>query len=167
MKTVQYIIGDIHGQAALLSSLLDAIQSRHQWKHQDKAAKLVYLGDYIDRGPASKQVIDRVLRGIEGFSQIFLKGNHEQLMSACLLSEDRDAWNMWMSAGGEPTLESFGYDLFLERYNSKKLAEVLGQSALMWLEQLKPFYRYEDFVCVHAGLAPEVELKHQKEKDLL
>ncbi|MEM9178096.1 MAG: metallophosphoesterase family protein [Pseudomonadota bacterium] len=165
--TIHYVIGDIHGQLDQLSALLDAIEARHRWKHADQKGVLVYLGDYIDRGSDSHAVIDRVMTGVDGFESVFLKGNHEELMLNCLETEDRSAWNVWMAVGGEPTLKSFGYDLFYEKYNSARLAEVLGQRVLNWLGSLQLFYRQADFLCVHAGLLPGALLERQKEKDML
>ncbi|MEO0607405.1 MAG: metallophosphoesterase family protein [Pseudomonadota bacterium] len=165
--TIHYVIGDIHGQDEQLCALLDAIQSRHTWKHPEQRGKLIYLGDYIDRGAGSKAVIERVMRGVEGFDSIYLKGNHEALILDCLETEERPAWGTWMAVGGRPTLKSFGYDLAHERYNSERLSEVLGDTILQWLQSLQIYYRHADFLCVHAGLIPNVLLEHQNEKDLL
>lgn len=164
---IHYVIGDIHGQQEQLCSLLDAIKSRHQWKHPDRQGKLIYLGDYIDRGEASKSVIERVMEGVEGFESVCLKGNHEALILRCLETEERSAWSTWMAVGGKPTLTSFGYDLSLERYDSDRLSEVLGDRVMNWLRSLRIYYRHADFLCVHAGLIPNVRLEDQNEKDML
>lgn len=166
-EIIHYVIGDIHGQHDQLCSLLNAIESRHRWKHADKKAIIVYLGDYIDRGAGSRSVIERVMEGIEGFESVCLKGNHEELLLRCLETEERSAWNTWMAVGGEPTLKSFGYDLFYEKYNSARLSEALGEATLNWLRELRLFYRNSDFLCVHAGLLPNVSFENQKEKDML
>ena len=166
-QPIHYVIGDIHGQIRQLSALLEAIEARHRWKHTEQKGVLVYLGDYIDRGLDSRAVIQRVMKGIDGFENVFLKGNHEELILKCLESEERSAWNVWMAVGGEPTLKSIGYDLFYEKYNSARLAAVLGERVLNWLQSLQLFYRRDDFLCVHAGLLPGVLLERQKEKDLL
>lgn len=166
-QTIHYVIGDIHGEAEKLSKLLAAIESRHHWKHPNAAGKLVFLGDYIDRGPNSRQAIEIALQGIEGFSAHYLKGNHEQMMSLCLHSTRREIWNSWMSAGGEKTLHSFGYDVFEHRYDPARLAEAVGKPILRWLDQLELIYQSSDFVCVHAGLNPQKNLQDQQEGDLL
>ncbi|MEM8616486.1 MAG: metallophosphoesterase family protein [Pseudomonadota bacterium] len=166
-ETIHYVIGDIHGQYDQLCSLLNAIESRHRWKHADKKAILVYLGDYIDRGSQSRLVIDRALKGVEGFESVFLKGNHEDLILRCLESEERSVWNTWMTAGGEQTLKSLGYDLFYEQYDPARLAEALGERRLNWLHGLKVFYRNSDFLCVHAGLLPNTSFEDQKDKDMI
>lgn len=167
MNKIHYIIGDIHGESDLLESLLDAILARHHWRYSDAYGVLVYLGDYIDRGPNSKKVIELATRENEGFSNIHLKGNHEALLLNCLETDQREVWNTWMAAGGEVTLRSFGYDLFKDLFDPKRLSEALGEGVLAWLKSLRLFYQYSDFLCVHAGLKPGVEIGHQDEKDLL
>ena len=161
------MIGDIHGQIERLNALLEAIESRHQWKHQGQPGRLVFLGDYVDRGPDSKAVMTRAMSGITGFESICLKGNHEDLMLRCLETDDRAAWKTWTAVGGQPTLKSLGYDLEREGYNPDKLADALGPGILQWLRSLQIYYRHADFVCVHAGLVPKLALDQQKEKDLL
>lgn len=165
--TIHYVIGDIHGQHDKLCALLDAIEARHHWKHADRKGVLVYLGDYIDRGPDSRAVIQRVIKGLDGFESICLKGNHEDLILRCLESDESSDWRVWMAVGGEPTLGSFDYDLFYERYNSTKLSNALGERVIEWLQSLRLYYRHADFLCVHAGLLPPRLLKDQTEKDML
>jgi len=167
LETISYIIGDIHGQAELLERLLANIESRHNWKSPNKKAKIVYLGDYIDRGLNSLKVMDLVIKGIPEFSNVFLKGNHEQLMQEAMASEDRNVWNNWMSAGGEVTLKSLGYDLFQNQFNPTLLKELLGLERVNWLQNLELTHTLNDIVCVHAGFRPETPLSKQVEKDML
>lgn len=151
----------------MLEDLLASIQARHNWKFPDKLGELIYLGDYIDRGPNSKKAIDLAIQGLPNFSSIFLKGNHEKFLTDALASDERNVWNNWMSAGGEVTLKSFGYDLFHHKYDHFQLANVLGEQRVNWLKNLKLFYELEDMICVHAGLKPETSLLEQSEKDML
>jgi len=167
LETVSYIIGDIHGQAELLERLLANIESRHKWKSPDKRGKIVYLGDYIDRGADSLRVIDLAIKGIAGFSNVFLKGNHEQLLMEAMNSDDRNVWNNWMSAGGEVTLKSLGYDLFQRKFNSALLKEFLGEERVKWLHNLELTHQFDDIICVHAGFLPEVPISEQVERDIL
>lgn len=167
MDIIHYIIGDIHGQAQMLEDLLAMIQSHHQWKYPELQANLVYLGDYIDRGPDSKAVIDLVMAGLPSFSSICLKGNHEDLLWKCLHNDERSHWNNWMSAGGEVTLKSFGYDLFQSKYNAILLKETLGKKRINWLSNLELTYQYSDFICVHAGFTPGISIEDQNEHDML
>jgi len=167
LKIVSYIIGDIHGQDEKLEKLLARIESRHNWKTPEKGGKLVFLGDYIDRGPNSRNVLDLAMRGIPSFSNVYLKGNHEQLMIQALESSDRNIWNNWMSAGGEVTLKSFGYDLFQRKYDHQFLAEVIGAERIDWLQRLALTHQFDDVICVHAGFDPKVPIPNQTEKDML
>ena len=86
MQSIHYVVGDIHGEFELLDQLLYAIQSHHHWHYPGKPGHLVYLGDYVDRGPSSRQVICGVLSGVESLDSVFLKGNHEDLLIRCLVS---------------------------------------------------------------------------------
>lgn len=151
----------------MLGRLLANIKSRHNWKSPDKNAKIIYLGDYIDRGVNSLQVIDLVIKGMPNFTSVFLKGNHEQLMQEATVSDDRNVWNNWMSAGGEVTLKSLGYDLFMNKFDPTLLKELLGPKRLEWLQNLELTHQLNDVICVHAGFLPEVPLSEQVEKDML
>lgn len=151
----------------MLERLLAAIESRHKWKAANLAGRIVFLGDYIDRGPDSLQVIDLAIKGLVGFECVFLKGNHEQLLIDAMNSDERSIWNNWMSAGGEVTLKSFGYDLFKNRYDSNLLKELLGDNRVDWLNELLTIYPLEEIVCVHAGLNPGVPISEQNDKDML
>jgi len=167
LKPISYIIGDIHGQADLLEKLRENIVGYHDWKFPQQPGQVIYLGDYIDRGPKSLEVIDMAMSGISNFESIFLKGNHEQFVLEACYSYDRSTWHNWMSAGGEITLKSLGYDLFEHGYDAEILRDYLGPSRLKWLKNLKLSYRLNDIVCVHAGLVPDVPLADQVEKDML
>jgi len=167
LAEVSYIIGDIHGQAEMLERLLANIESRHKWKSPTMNGKIVYLGDYIDRGPDSLKVIDLAIKGIPDFSNIFLKGNHEQMLMEAMISDDRNIWNNWMSAGGEVILKSFGYDLFQSRYDPELLKDLLGPQRVEWLHNLDLTHQFDDVICVHAGFLPEVSITEQVEKDML
>jgi serine/threonine protein phosphatase 1 len=167
LDIISYIIGDIHGQADLLERLLANIESRHNWKYSGKKAKLVYLGDYIDRGPNSAGVIDLVMKGLPDFSNVFLKGNHEQMLIDALTSDDRSIWNNWMSAGGEITLKSLNYDIFQNKYDIEKLHDCLGEVRIKWLKSLELTHKLDDIICVHAGFCPNTSLDNQLEKDML
>ena len=151
----------------MLEQLLENIKSRHCWKFPDKDGQLVFLGDYIDRGPNSIGVIDLVMKGLDGFSSIYLKGNHEDFLVKALKSDDRSVWNNWMSAGGEATLKSLGYDLFLNQYNSTLLENLLGEDRIAWLKSLKLMVQLGDILCVHAGFNPNIPISEQTEKDML
>jgi serine/threonine protein phosphatase 1 len=164
---IHYAIGDIHGRDDLLEMLLARIAVDHKWRHPEKVAVIVYVGDYIDRGGKSREVVDRVMRGVPGFDSVCLKGNHEDMMLACLTTDDRDVWEAWLENGGEETLASFGLNDDRRGYDHLALARALGSERLVWLERLKLTYRAGDYLFVHAGIDPDRTLDGQSEEDLL
>ena len=72
-----------------------------------------------------------------------------------------------MSAGGEITLKSLGYDLFHSKFDSALLKELLGEERIEWLSKLELTHQFDDIICVHAGFVPEVPISEQIEKDML
>lgn len=167
MNIIHYIIGDIHGQANKLAQLHGMIKARHEWKHPHQKGRLVYLGDYIDRGPDSARTIDLAIKGIDSFESIYLKGNHEAMLMDVLTWQRSSDWRFWMRAGGEPTLRSLGYDIFSDGFDIEALTSSLGELRIQWLMNLETRYQYDDFICVHAGLNPDAALSEQKEADML
>lgn len=163
---VHYAIGDVHGRDDLLARLHDVIQAQHRLRHGWQPGVIVYVGDYIDRGARSVEVIDRVMRGLPGFKSVCLKGNHEQLMLDCLDTDDRDVWLSWLDNGGEETMASLGLG-GRDARNSLALARAIGPERLQWLDRLDLTYRAGDYFFVHAGIVPGRPLAEQKEKDLL
>lgn len=161
-----YAIGDIHGCADLLDRLIDLIAE--DAGGLDKA-QLIFLGDYIDRGPDSKGVLDRLIRlDEEQPSAIFLKGNHEAIMLDFL--KDPNEMLHWLDWGGEETLESYGLDDILGR-DGEDLADELAQKMpkphRKFLENLALTHIEGDYLFVHAGLRPGLSLEEQQEDDLL
>lgn len=148
-----YAIGDIHGRSDLLTLLLDKISAHAAGKAGKK--HLVYLGDYVDRGPDSAGVIDTILqgppRGID--EQVCLRGNHEQLM---WVANRRIDWAFnWLSNGGLATKKSYGND-------RARLARHLD-----WIESLPLTHREGCFLFVHAGIVPGRPLEKQRPTDLM
>lgn len=130
----------------------------------------VFLGDYIDRGPASRETIDRLIDLGRRHESIFLKGNHEAIAIKCL--SDPRLIDQWMRLGGLQTLVSYG--VRPEILPGKPIAELqaafhdaLPQSHFRFLAGLQSSFTCGDFFFVHAGVRPEVELSQQKEADLL
>lgn len=164
-----YAIGDIHGHLDELNRLLDWIAD--DLVSHDGKAEIVFLGDYIDRGPDTKGVIKR-LRGKElpGDKHHFLKGNHEAVLLG-LLEGDAKNGNGWLRYGGVEMLESYG----VKRKEIVKRAgtlaalieDVVPKKHLEFLRGLKPKIEIDDFLFVHAGIRPGRKLEKQKERDLL
>ena len=146
-----YVIPDIHGRDDLLGEAIAAITARSG----GEAGAIVTLGDYVDKGPDSKQVIDRLLRGIAaGWSLIALKGNHDAMMVDAL----RDPAKMaaWIAKGGDAALASYGGD-----------PSAVPQAHIDWLDGLRLMHIDAHRLYVHAGVDPEIPLDRQSEETLL
>jgi len=151
-----FVVGDIHGCVDELSRLLDALQP-------SAADTIVFLGDYIDRGPSPKGVIDRLLQlRHEGPSCVFLKGNHEDMFLDYLGYEGRYGEG-FLYNGGDATLRSYG----LEGKSTAASATAVPADHLEFLLSLQMQYTNEGFLCVHAGLDPQRPLPAQRDEDLL
>ncbi len=168
-----YAVGDIHGRADLLVQLMQDL-------HEDVARGgfegrpiLVFLGDYIDRGFKSKDVIDVLLGDtMSPFETYFLKGNHEAAMLQFLT--DPSIGPRWAEFGGAETLVSYGVRPPRTRTSaeewaaaSEALNEVLPPEHFHFLSNLDLSVRIGDYVFVHAGVRPGVPLDQQTEYDLL
>lgn len=151
-----YAIPDIHGRLDLLELAIDAI-ARHAAGH---GGTIVTLGDYIDRGPSSYEVVELLMNWrLEGFEHVNLKGNHEAMMLAVCRAQAELAW--WKRNGGDATLTSYG-----EAPDHPNL-RMLPARHLTWMENLRAFHVDRHRVFVHAALDPEVPLQHQNEETLL
>lgn len=160
-----YAIGDIHGRDHLLERMYARILTDPY--RSETTGTIIHIGDYIDGGPDSDSVIDRVMKGLDGFTNIALMGNHEALLLECLTTDDRDVWWNWISNGGDKTLEAFGVSTRFGGYDPSALAEALGPDRIAWLQQLPLYHIADQYLFVHAGIAPGVSLEKQKRKDML
>ncbi|MCP4318894.1 MAG: serine/threonine protein phosphatase [Hyphomicrobiales bacterium] len=165
-QTVHYAIGDIHGRLDMLEKLMRKIEDHRARYHAGSPAALVFVGDYVDRGPDSAGVIAGIMRGFEGFDPVCLKGNHEAMLIECLATGDRDQWMQWISNGGDATLRSLDYDTTRGR-DPDALRKCLGGETVEWLLSLKLHHKIDDVLFVHAGVRPGIALEKQDEKDLL
>jgi len=164
---VSYAIGDIHGRDALLEQMHARIVHDPYRKKDAPKPTVVHLGDYIDGGPESHKVIDRVMRGSDAFKTVALLGNHEALMLECLETDDRDVWWNWLNNGGDRTLEAFGIPFRMNGFNPRTLGEALGEERVDWLRSLPLHHIVDDYLFVHAGIAPGIPLEGQQAKDML
>ena len=167
MTELHYAIGDIHGRDDLLEQMHGRIVAHHKRHHSGRPATIVYVGDYVDRGPDSRSVIDRIMQGVPGFQSVCLKGNHENLMLACLDSDDRLAWLNWLHNAGDATLDSFGVSTRFGGYDPRDLREALGEARIAWLRALRLYYLAGNYLFVHAGIEPGVPLEEQTSEDLM
>jgi serine/threonine protein phosphatase 1 len=169
-----YAIGDIHGCYDQLRRLLADISADAESRAKGRTATLIFCGDYVDRGPASAQVLDALcwLKRHGPFHVHFLKGNHEQVMLTYLA--DPEAAHEWMRFGGVETLASYGVtapspDDGPERHVVARddLLERMPVAHLRFLESLELMVGIGDYAFVHAGVRPEIPLADQREQDLL
>jgi serine/threonine protein phosphatase 1 len=162
-----YAIGDIHGRENLLERLHARIETDPYRPIDAGRPLVVHLGDYIDGGPDSDKVLDRIMRGSPHFDSIALLGNHEALMLDCLDSDDRDVWWNWLSNGGDRTLDALGVSTRMGGYDPQALAGALGEKRIAWLRSLPTHYIAGRYLFVHAGIVPGLALERQATKDML
>ena len=167
-----YAIGDIHGRADLLRTLLEKIANDSR-KAPVEQERLVYLGDYIDRGHESRQVIDLLLEGPPpGFDAIYLKGNHEEALLNFLATPNFGY--EWQHYGGLETLASYGVTELGARLSSEdfdrahdQLKAALPESHLAFFRTLELSACFGDYFFTHAGVRPGIPLEEQRPEDLL
>lgn len=141
MNSQKYIaIGDIHGCAASLKALVDQLQS-----YRDRT--FIFVGDYIDRGPSSKEVVDFLIDFQQEVECIFLRGNHEQMMLNALNGSDKQ---LWLMNGGRTTIKS--YEKNGEQFE-------LPDEHRAFYESLELYYETPDYFFVHAGVNPSQTIK--------
>jgi len=175
--TVVYAVGDIHGRLDLLTKLTAQITA-HAAGVEAARKVIVCVGDYVDRGPDSKGVIDFLLdferaQGPAGFTLKCLIGNHERMMID-FLAEPGEVGQMWLRNGGLETLQSYGvaFDIAAPRMAAFQAARDAFAAALParhkdFLDQLLLTHREGDYLFVHAGLKPGVAIDAQREADML
>ena len=165
-----YAIGDIHGRADLLRQLHAQIQA--DAASYNGQCQVLYIGDFVDRGEQSSEVIDILLDSpLAGFEAVHLLGNHEQAMLDFLT--DPLAMSGWLAWGGQSTLRSYG--IHSSPMPSKeelqqlrdRLEEALPKAHLDFLKSCSPAYAAGDYYFVHAGIRPGVPLEKQAFEDQL
>lgn len=165
-----YAVGDIHGRLDLLDAMLDRIETDVA-KHPSTICTLVFLGDYVDRGPDSALVLQRLIDSQRAYRTVCLKGNHEALLSAFLT--DGGVLQDWGALGGFNTLMSYGLSPLIQSSASQRTAlssqlrKHMPESHLLFLDHLPLHYVSGDYVFVHAGIRPKRRLVDQLESDLL
>lgn len=168
-----YAIGDIHGQAEELDRVLELIEA-----DGGRDAQVVFLGDYTDRGPDSKGVLDRLIEGkASGRNWVMLKGNHDRLFEWFMEDEPRHDPHMiigfhWFHEriGGRETVQSYGLDASAGKRIKELHAEArqaIPRSHVKFLRALDLSFETDDMFFCHAGIRPEVPLADQDEEDLV
>ena len=168
-NTRLYVIGDIHGRLDLLDRLIVAI-ARDVEEHGPKAITIT-LGDYIDRGPDSRGVLDRLMDNPFPTPYVALKGNHEALLAAFLA--DPAVGAQWRLLGGLETLHSYGVPVsalaISKNYDeaAARLRVAMPPKHLGFLQSLKSWHGHGKYFCCHAGVRPGVALDRQSDEDLI
>lgn len=128
-------VGDIHGCLKSMEAILDKLK-----QYYDRT--FIFVGDYIDRGPFSRQVVDYLIDFRQQVDCIFLRGNHEQML---LDAVNHNKYGLWMMNGGHTTAQS---------YDSSGESVKLPENHKEFYEQTKLYYDTEDYFFVHAGVSP-------------
>jgi serine/threonine protein phosphatase 1 len=142
-------IGDIHGCSAALAALLGAI-------NPSELDTLVCLGDYIDRGPDSRGVLDQLLAVVPRCRLVPLLGNHEEMLLTAV--RDPTALRPWLANGGVETLLSYGWAPAGPR---RRLADWIPERHWEFLASCLPYHETETHLFVHAGYVPDLPLQEQ------
>lgn len=165
-----YVVGDIHGRFDLLEALLEKIHA-DMAERGSRETLLVFVGDLIDRGPGSRDVVER-LRTYrhEGVRTVFLLGNHEEVLLR-ILDGDATLIPKWLRFGGAQCLESYGLDPLLltglpDERVIERVREAIPAEHAQFLRSFVDTCRFGDYLFVHAGIRPGVDLREQRQWDL-
>ena len=167
-----YAVGDVHGQLHLLDALLEKITA-DAGRRVAQRRMLVFVGDYVDRGPDSAGVIERLISGMpEGFETRCLMGNHEAILLTFL--EDPETYEHWLMNGAETTLASYGVDAPGTGASAatvascrNRFAMALPSEHIAFLDNLPLSTSCGDYLFVHAGIRPGVPMQDQSRQDML
>ena len=163
-----YVIGDVHGRADCLVRAQARIDRERGAAQAAPPTTEIYLGDYVDRGPDSKAVLDLMAARARATRVVALRGNHETAMESFLAG--RLPFAAWRALGGAETLLSYGFpasDLRrAEGPRCEDFAERLPDDHRRFLASLGEFHRAGGYGFVHAGLRPGVALESQDVADL-
>ena len=155
-----FVIGDIHGCSEELRYLVDALPVRPD-------DEIVFLGDYIDRGPNSSGVVSFLIElkvSLSDNKLVFLKGNHEDMLLSYLGLSGHHG-NMFLLNGGRATAQSYG--VTADDRPTNCLQAAIPPAHLAFYQALESYYLTEPYLCVHAGIHPLKSLQEQTEEELL
>lgn len=165
-----YAVGDVHGRLDLLNEMLSLIEADLAARPKAKNV-IVFLGDLIDRGPESAQVVERLrLYSPSQAQTVFLMGNHEEVMLR-VLDGDAALLGDWLKFGGAECVRSYGVDpAELKEMDQKSAIELLKRAVpeehLDFLGSFADTLSFGSYLFVHAGIRPGVTLADQEQKDL-
>lgn len=139
----RFAIGDIHGCSKALRSVIDAIEPQSD-------DELIFMGDYIDRGPDTRDVVDQIIRLQHQTQVVLLRGNHELMLLGVALGGLDDT--VWLENGGNATVTSYGGSLTKIPANHYE-----------FYQSLIPYYELADTIFVHACYDPTLAMHQQKD----
>ncbi|HEV7601979.1 MAG TPA: metallophosphoesterase [Bradyrhizobium sp.] len=149
--SLTYVIPDLHGRFDLLRDALTGIADHAA----GNTGTIVALGDYVNKGPDSNRVVERMRAGaFDGWKFFPLKGNHDAMMVEALRNPSKTQW--WIERGGDATLKSYGGD-----------PSAIPQADIAWLDGLPLLHTDAHRIFVHAGVDPDVALNAQADRTLL
>lgn len=163
------VVGDIHGSLRLLERLFEMIETE-----VGQTCPLVFVGDYVDRGEQSAQVLHLLyeMSRQDGREVICLIGNHEDMMLK-FLDDPVSSGPRWLRYGGLQTLSSFGVGAISERSSPDHLLaardaleQAMGDDMIDWLQNLPTTWKSGNVVVVHAGADPSVPIQEQSARVL-
>lgn len=160
---VHYAIGDIHGMNNLLGDLLSLIDA----DAGGEPKTIVFLGDFVNRGPATKDVFDRLIAGPGDARDrwIVLRGNHEQIMLDALNGADEAPFSRWLQKGGAQTLASYG--LGKKDMNLTRARRAVPSEHVRFLDGLPLSHAIAGYLFVHAGIDPHLPLDAQSPETMM
>ena len=165
-----YAIGDVHGRLSALEDVFARIDADRAERPVTRSVE-IYLGDYVDRGPASREVLEALLARAYQKELLLLKGNHEVLFLQFF--DDPSLFDVWRQNGGLATLMSYGLKPSFKptanelRDLAREFRHVVPAAHRELLTKAPACFKYGDLFFVHAGVRPGVPLDLQKEEDLL
>ncbi|MDR3438198.1 metallophosphoesterase [Telmatospirillum sp.] len=169
-----YAIGDIHGRADLVRSLFARIDADRATSESGDEAIEVYLGDYIDKGPRSADVIELLMERATIRPCVFLRGNHEELLLAFIRGEATAAMAAkWLSFGGTATALSYGVTRIpavqdgTDPQFARDLSDKVPETHMAFLDRTVTQFVVPPYAFVHAGVRPSVAMVQQDEHDLM
>lgn len=161
-----FAIADIHGCYDELMLMYEKLEKEAKLKPSKDT--LIFLGDYVDRGPKTKQVVQQMIDWEKKYPHwVFLKGNHEDLMLDALLFHGKryQSYDLWYRQGGLETAQSYfppdfsKYDMAISQPEDYIKAVHLG-----WLSETRMYFETDDYFFVHAGVVPEMSLEEIKQE---
>lgn len=156
-----YVVGDLHGCVREFAILLDTLLGQENLTADDL---VLFIGDYVDRGPDSKAVVSMLLELRRRFpGTVFLRGNHEAMLLD-YLSGDPSARELYLYNGGDTTLASYGLD---RNAPPREVLKAIPREHLQFFEESEHGVLLAEFLFVHAGIHPYMAVNEQRLEDVL